>query len=121
MSSSEENKKDEVVCEFFGLKISTKNPNLARVLKTEVSEFMSLDVHDVRDYIVNQDQENIDDLHYNSLDTGDTKTDMNIKTEIDDVINNGDGRSSPDGVEGDDNSNISVDVDQLVDEWLDKY
>ena len=121
MSSSKENKKDEVVCEFFGLKITTKNPNLARVLKTEVSEIMGLDVHDVKDYISNQDQINIDDHHYNSSDAGDRETDLNIKIEIDDVINNDVDRSARVKVESGDNGDGPVNVDQLVDEWLDKY
>lgn len=46
---------DEVICEFFGIKITTKNPNLARILTTDVGDIMRLDVRDVKDFITNDD------------------------------------------------------------------
>lgn len=42
---------DEVICEFFGIKITTKNPSLARVLTADVADVMRLDVSDVKDFI----------------------------------------------------------------------
>lgn len=35
---------DTVVCEFFGIEITTKNPNVARILTTDVRELASLEI-----------------------------------------------------------------------------
>ncbi len=39
--------KEETVCEFFGLQITTKNPNIANILKTDMAELMNQDVRQV--------------------------------------------------------------------------
>lgn len=43
--------KEEVICEFFGIKIKTKNANLARILTTDVHEVLNLDVKEVPAFI----------------------------------------------------------------------
>lgn len=42
---------DGVICEFFGIKITTKNPNLAKVLKSDVNDVLKMDVKDVKEFI----------------------------------------------------------------------
>lgn len=34
----------EVVCQFFGIEVSTKNPNIARVLTQDVGEFLDREI-----------------------------------------------------------------------------
>ena len=52
----------EVVCEFFGIKIITKNPNIARVLTANVEDIAHLDVREVGNYLREQfDAEEEDD------------------------------------------------------------
>ena len=41
----------EVICEFFGIKIITKNPNIARVLTANVYDILRLDVRNVGSYL----------------------------------------------------------------------
>lgn len=43
--------KEEVICEFFGIKIKTKNANLARILTTDVHEVLNLDVKEISAFI----------------------------------------------------------------------
>lgn len=51
----------EMVCEFFGIQITTSNPNMARLLTASVNEILRLDVKDIKGFIVNppdkQDEE----------------------------------------------------------------
>ena len=63
---SDKDKNEEVVCEFFGIKITTSNPNVARVLTSDVGELMSLDVREVKTFMVNdQADDDIDDTAQN--------------------------------------------------------
>ena len=48
---------DEVVCEFFGIKITTRNPNVARVLTTDISKVMNLDVKEVKTFLTRDQAE----------------------------------------------------------------
>ncbi|MDP1809583.1 MAG: hypothetical protein Q8L35_08620 [Actinomycetota bacterium] len=41
----------EVVCEFFGIKITTRNPNVARILASDVGDLVNLDVTEVKHFI----------------------------------------------------------------------
>lgn len=110
---------DEVVCEFFGIKIATKNPNLAKVLNTEVSEFMKLDIGEVKGYLTNPDQRDIDSKSYRSYDLNTEETDVDIAIEVGEVMSGDDeGRSKDKTKSGDDEP---ASVDKLVDEWLDKH
>lgn len=34
----------EIVCEFFGIEITTKNPRVAKVLTSDVSELLNTDI-----------------------------------------------------------------------------
>lgn len=34
-----------IVCEFFGIKLTTKNPEVARILTTDIGEFLARDIH----------------------------------------------------------------------------
>ncbi len=36
---------DYIVCEFFGIKLTTKNAELARILTTDIGEFLSRDIY----------------------------------------------------------------------------
>lgn len=97
----------EVICEFFGIKIATKNPNLAKVLKTEVSDLMNLDVHQVKDYIKNQDDFDGEE-ESESLDEDDNDiSDINASTEP----------NNNSKLIGD---NDDIDIDKLVKEYLDR-
>lgn len=49
--SGPEEPSEGVICEFFGIKITTNNPNLARVLAADVGDIMKLDVREVKDFI----------------------------------------------------------------------
>jgi len=120
VSKSEENNKDEVICEFFGLKIATKNPNLAKVLKTEVSEFMNLDVQDVKGYLTNPEQKTIDSLHYNSDNEDDEGNDLSIEINVDDVTSDGENCPPQEIESGTSNDEESIDASKLDDDWLDK-
>lgn len=51
---------EEVVCEFFGIQITTRNPNIARVLTSEVSEVAGLDVAEVKDFLIGDSDEDED-------------------------------------------------------------
>ncbi len=119
MSDSKKKGNDEVVCEFFGIKIATKNPRLAKVLKTEVSEFMNLDLKEVKGYLTNPDQKKIDSKSYRSFDLNIEETDIDIAIEVGEVMSGGADRRSEDISKGGDDE--SVNVDELVDEWLDKH
>ena len=35
----------EFVCEFFGIQLRTQNPNIARILTTDMGEFLSREVY----------------------------------------------------------------------------
>ena len=54
-------KDDEVVCEFFGIKITTKNPNVARILTSDVGKIVNLDVREVKTFLVDDQAEPADD------------------------------------------------------------
>ena len=41
---AEKSDEEEVVCEFFGMQITTKNPNVARILQTDMGELLNQDV-----------------------------------------------------------------------------
>jgi len=47
---------DAVICEFFGIKITTKSPSLAKVLKADVNDILQLDVSEVKDFIKTGDK-----------------------------------------------------------------
>ncbi len=34
----------EIVCEFFGIEITTKNPRVAKILTSDVSEILNTDI-----------------------------------------------------------------------------
>lgn len=34
----------EIVCEFFGIEITTKNPRVAKVLKSDIHEILNTDI-----------------------------------------------------------------------------
>lgn len=47
----------EVICEFFGIKIKTKNANLARVLTTDVHEVLNLDIKEIPAFLKGEQAE----------------------------------------------------------------
>lgn len=55
------NDRDEVVCEFFGIKITTRNPNVARILTADVQEVMNLDVRSVKGFLATEDNDELTD------------------------------------------------------------
>jgi hypothetical protein len=44
MAADKKDECEEVVCEFFGIEITTKNPKVARVLTTDVAKIMNLEI-----------------------------------------------------------------------------
>ncbi len=57
-------KDDEVVCEFFGIKITTKNPNVARILTSDVAVLANLDVREVKTFIMSEDNPDDESTDY---------------------------------------------------------
>lgn len=51
---------DEVVCEFFGIKITTRNPGIARVLTSDIGKVMNLDVTQVKTFLTGEDTDDPD-------------------------------------------------------------
>lgn len=47
----QDDKNEDIVCEFFGIKITTQNPNVARVLTSDIKKVMNLDVHSVKTFL----------------------------------------------------------------------
>ncbi|HEX21042.1 MAG TPA: hypothetical protein ENH19_00125 [Actinobacteria bacterium] len=54
-SKDDVTRKNDVICEFFGIKVTTKNPKLAKILTTDVNSVLQLDVSDVKDFIKSGD------------------------------------------------------------------
>ncbi|HEB12609.1 MAG TPA: hypothetical protein ENI11_02920 [Actinobacteria bacterium] len=44
MAKKKNNKEEETICEFFGIKLTTKNPHVARILTTDVRTVLDRDV-----------------------------------------------------------------------------
>lgn len=44
MGADKKDRKDEVVCEFFGIEITTKNPKVARILTSDVSKILNTEI-----------------------------------------------------------------------------
>lgn len=44
---AEKSDDEEVLCEFFGIQITTKNPKVARILQTDMHEFMNQDIREI--------------------------------------------------------------------------
>jgi len=73
MTNNGDDKGEEVVCEFFGIKITTKNPNVARVLTTDIGKVMNLDVRQIKGFLASDDR------------TDDGETDDDEETEVEAV------------------------------------
>ncbi len=44
MAAEKGNDRGEIVCEFFGIEITTKNPRVAKILTSDVSEILNTDI-----------------------------------------------------------------------------
>jgi len=44
MASEKGKDRREIVCEFFGIEITTKNPRVAKVLTSDVSEILNTEI-----------------------------------------------------------------------------
>ncbi len=44
MAAEKGKDRGEIVCEFFGIEITTKNPRVAKVLTSDVSELLNTDI-----------------------------------------------------------------------------
>lgn len=44
MAAEKGNDRGEIICEFFGIEITTKNPRVAKVLTSDVSEILNTDI-----------------------------------------------------------------------------
>ncbi len=71
------------VCEFFGIKITTKNPKLAQILTSDVGELSRLDVKEIKPYFKNRingfkksEKEKFDSQQASSEKTADEASDL---------------------------------------------
>ena len=44
MAAEKRKDRGEIVCEFFGIEITTKNPRVAKVLTSDVSEILNTEI-----------------------------------------------------------------------------
>jgi hypothetical protein len=51
MAAKETEGGQRVVCEVFGIKITTNNPNIARILTTDVNDLANLDVREISSFL----------------------------------------------------------------------
>jgi hypothetical protein len=51
MAPKETDGEQSVVCEVFGIKLTTKNPNIARILTTDINDIGNLDVREISSFL----------------------------------------------------------------------
>lgn len=64
----DKNKEEETICEFFGIKLTTKNPHVARALTTDVRVILD---RDVKIFNNSNDQEKEDEVEEARADAAD--------------------------------------------------
>ncbi len=61
MTDPKDKADDNVVCEFFGIEITTKNPKLARILTSDVIDVLNTDIKVIPRYQLEDEQKNEDE------------------------------------------------------------